>query len=95
VSNVQIRNVPEGLHRRLKARAALKGTTVSDRLLRELERFMSRPTKGEVLARLAGRRPVSTTESSAEAVNEGRQDQCSRHVLIRLVRRPPPRSPPP
>lgn len=75
MSNVQIRNVPEDVHRRLKARAAMEGTTVSDLLLRELERFMSRPTKDEVLARLAGRQPVSTTESTAEAVTQGRQDR--------------------
>ncbi|MCE0488286.1 FitA-like ribbon-helix-helix domain-containing protein [Ornithinimicrobium sediminis] len=75
MSNVQIRNVPEDLHRRLRARAAMEGTTVSDLLLRELERFMSRPTKDEVLARLASRQPVSTTESSAEAVRAGRQDR--------------------
>lgn len=75
MSNVQIRNVPEDLHRRLKARAAMEGTTVSDLLLHELERFMSRPTKHELLARLASRRSVSTTESSAEAVSAGRQDR--------------------
>lgn len=72
MSNVQIRNVPEELHRRLKARAALEGTTVSDLLLHELERYMSRPTKREFLARLSTREPITTSESSAEAVASGR-----------------------
>ena len=32
---VQIRNVPEGLHRQLKSRAALAGMSLSDYLLSE------------------------------------------------------------
>lgn len=75
MSNVQIRNVPEDLHRRLRARAAMQGTTVSALLLRELERFMARPPKEEVLARIASREPVSTTETSAEAVRAGRAER--------------------
>lgn len=75
MSNVQIRNVPEDLHRRLRARAAMEGTTVSDLLLHELERFMSRPTKREVLDRIAGREPVHTTETSAEAVERERAER--------------------
>lgn len=72
MSNVQIRNVPEELHRRLRARAALEGTTVSDLLLAELVRFMGRPPKAEVLARIAGRDAVSPEESSADALRAGR-----------------------
>lgn len=72
MSNVQIRNVPEELHRRLRARAAMEGTTVSDLLLHELERFMARPTKNEVLDRISRRDPVHTEESSAEAIERER-----------------------
>lgn len=72
MSNVQIRNVPEDLHRKLRARAALEGTTVSDLLLRELRRFLDRPSKQEVLARISNRDSVSTAESSADAVRAGR-----------------------
>lgn len=68
MSNVQIRNVPEDLHRRLRARAAMEGTSVSDLLLHELERLMSRPSKQEVLDRIASREPVHTVETSAEAL---------------------------
>lgn len=75
MSNVQIRNVPEDLHRRLRARAAMEGTTVSDLLLHELERFMSRPSKREFLDRIAGRTPVVTTETSAQAIERGRAER--------------------
>ena len=72
MANVQIRNVPDDLHRRLRARAALEGSTVSDLLLRELERFMERPSKKEVLARIASRAPADPAETPADAVRAGR-----------------------
>jgi plasmid stability protein len=49
---VQVRNVPEALHRKLKARAADSGKTLSAYLLTELERLAARPTREEMLARL-------------------------------------------
>ena len=49
---VQIRNVPDELHRKLKSRAALAGMSISDYLLREIERSLDRPTKEELLQRL-------------------------------------------
>src|SRR3954470_6080818 len=48
---VQIRNVPEALHRKLKSRAADSGQTLSDFLLAELERLAARPTREEMLTR--------------------------------------------
>ena len=56
---IQIRNVPEGLHRRLKARAAMAGLSLSDYLLDEIRRVAERPTIEELRARL-DRRPVET-----------------------------------
>ena len=50
---VQIRNVPDELHRELKARAALAGMSVSEYLLQELRRSLERPTRDELLRRLA------------------------------------------
>ena len=41
---IQIRNVPDALHRRLKARAAEAGMSLSDYLLAELRRSAERPT---------------------------------------------------
>ncbi len=70
---VQIRNVPDELHRRLKARAALAGMSISEYLLRELERSLERPTREELLARLQSRQPVEPRESVAAAVLAERQ----------------------
>ena len=47
---VQIRNVPDALHRKLKSRAAESGRTLSDFLLAELARLAARPTRDEMLA---------------------------------------------
>lgn len=49
---VQIRNVPAALHRRLKARAAMEGMSMSDYVLREISKALDRPTRQEVLDRL-------------------------------------------
>lgn len=49
---VQIRNVPAAFHRRLKARAALEGMSMSDYVLREIGKALERPTREEVLERL-------------------------------------------
>jgi len=65
---VQIRNVPDDLHRRLKARAAEAGMTLSDYLLGELRTLSTRPTMREWLDRVATREPVDVTESPAEAL---------------------------
>lgn len=50
---IQVRHVPDAVHRRLKARAALDGRSLSDFLLAELQRIAERPTRAELLARLA------------------------------------------
>lgn len=52
---VQIRNVPPEFHRRLKARAALEGMSMSDYILREIGKALERPTRAEVLDRLRSR----------------------------------------
>jgi hypothetical protein len=55
---IQIRNVPEPLHRALKERAAREGITLSELLMRELPRIAQRPTKEQVLARIQSRPPA-------------------------------------
>jgi plasmid stability protein len=69
---IQIRNVPDGLHRRLKARAALEGRSLSDYLLEELRRMAERPTLEELRQRIAAREPVRLDEPAAEAVRAER-----------------------
>jgi antitoxin FitA len=67
-SVIQIRNVPEALHRDLKVRAARTGMTLSDYLLAELEALAVRPTMREWLAQSETWTPVETNESPASAI---------------------------
>ena len=69
---IQIRNVPDDVHRRLKARAALDGVSLSDYLLREVEQLALRPTVTELWERIHGRGPVCLEESAADAVRAER-----------------------
>lgn len=55
---IQIRNVPDELHRALKVRAAREGRTLSDYILAELPRLADKPTPEQVLARIRTRAPV-------------------------------------
>jgi antitoxin FitA len=70
---MQIRNVPDALHRKLKARAANSGQTLSDYLLAELERLAARPTRAEMLARLHSRKRVSLKTPAAVVIREERE----------------------
>ena len=69
---VQIRNVPDALHRKVKARAALAGMTLSDYLLAEIERIAAVPTRDEMLARLHARTRVHLRTSTAEVIRQER-----------------------
>jgi plasmid stability protein len=69
---VQIRNVPDALHRTLKVRAAGAGQTLSDYLLAELERLAARPTRQEMLARIHGRKRVVLKTPTAVVIREER-----------------------
>ena len=71
---VQIRDVPEDVHRTLKSRAALQGVSLSEYLRGELQRIADRPTPAELQARLARRQPVRSAESSAQAIREPREE---------------------
>ena len=69
---IQIRNVPDSLHRKLKARAAQARKTLSDFMLAEVERLAARPTRGEMLARLRKRKRVTLKTSAATIIREER-----------------------
>ena len=69
---IQLRHVPDELHRRLKARAALEGMSLSDYLLQEVRRVADRPTVAELRLRLAARDPVNPKTSPAKAVRAER-----------------------
>ena len=69
------RPVPEDLHRRLKARAAMAGTSLSDYLLNEVRQAAERPTRDELRRRLASRAPVKGPLSPEAAVREERDSR--------------------
>jgi plasmid stability protein len=69
---IQIRNVPEALHRRLKSRAALAGLSLSDYLLNEIREVAERPTLEELRARLEHRQGIMPSISPAQAVRSER-----------------------
>ncbi len=69
---IQVRNVPEILHRRLKARAATAGMSLSDYLLAEMRRVAERPTPEEMLERLRRRQPVEPKETPVDALRAER-----------------------
>jgi antitoxin FitA len=71
-TTIQIRNVPDELYRRLKARAALAGMSLSDYLLDEIRRVAQRPTIEELRARLKRRAAVTPAVPPARAAREGR-----------------------
>lgn len=68
MTSLQIRDMPDELHRRLKARAALEGQSMSEYVLRELRRSLDIPTRQEMLERIAALDRVAVTESPADAV---------------------------
>ncbi|MCW5773324.1 MAG: plasmid stabilization protein [Rhodospirillaceae bacterium] len=72
-SMIQIRNVPESLHRRLKARAAMAGMSLSDYLLDEIRRVAERPTVDELRTRLERRVAAIPAEAPALAVRAERE----------------------
>ena len=72
---IQIRNVPDDIHRRLKAKAALEGMSLSDFLLREVRKVAEYPSIEELRARLAARRPVKLSISAADAVRAERDSR--------------------
>lgn len=69
---IQLRNVPDGLHRTLKAQAALAGMSLSDFLLAEIRQLAERPTVAELRERVRRRSRVAVSLSAAEAVRRER-----------------------
>ena len=72
---IQIRHVPDALHRKLKARAAAQGMSLSDYLLRELREIAVQPSLEEWFQRVASREPVHLPFSTAEAIRAERDSR--------------------
>ena len=69
---IQIRNVPEALHRRLKARAALEGVSMSRFVLREIERALERPSRREWIEAIRSQPEVELDTSPADILRDER-----------------------
>jgi len=72
---IQIRNVPDALHRRLKSRAALAGMSLSDYLLSEIREVAERPSLTELRARLERRSGIAPSVAPAQAIRDERDGQ--------------------
>jgi plasmid stability protein len=70
---IQVRNVPDRLHRELMRRARRQGQTLTQYIEEILEREVARPTRDEVLAQIANRQPVELDPPAAEIVRQQRE----------------------
>lgn len=79
---IQIRHVPDELHRLLKMRAAAAGMSLSDYLLRQLQAEVTKPTLAELFAEIEREPPVDwDPEETVRIIHEGRaerQEQIAR-----------------
>ena len=69
---IQVRNVPDSIHRTLKAKAALAGKSLSDWILEQLEALAALPTEEELLERLREAEPFTMKRSSAKIIRKDR-----------------------
>ena len=70
---LQIRNVPEDLHRRLKATAALEGVSMSEYAMDAIRRALERPSRQELIERLRARPRRALRPSPTELLREERE----------------------
>ena len=69
---IQLRHVPDAVHRKLKSRAALEGMSLSDYIVREMTEIVALPTMEETLARIHSRKPVILPEPAAATIRRMR-----------------------
>jgi plasmid stability protein len=70
---LQVRDVPDDVHRKLKSRAAAAGMSLSEYVRTLLARDMARPTPAELAARIAARGAVRLEEPSETTVRRLRE----------------------
>lgn len=71
---LQIREVPDAVHRTLKVRAAQSGTSLSEYMRAELARIAARPSPEEIRERLRQRTPVRGGERPATIIRRAREE---------------------
>jgi antitoxin FitA len=69
---IQLRNVPDALHRQLKVRAAMAGMALSDYLIREVRKIAAYPSAEEMRERLLQRDPYRGKTSPTELIRAER-----------------------
>ncbi len=69
---IQLRNVPDALHRGLKVRAAMAGMSLSEYLIAEIKEIAQKPTLAEMRERLHARTPVALPIDATRLVREER-----------------------
>lgn len=69
---IQLRHVPDALHRQLKAKAAMAGLSLSDFLIREVRKIAEQPTPEEMRERLRKRDPYHGARSPTEVLRAER-----------------------
>ncbi|HWM27947.1 MAG TPA: hypothetical protein VNQ14_05785 [Woeseiaceae bacterium] len=69
---IQLRHVPDTLHRQLKARAAMSGLPLSDFLIREVRKIAEQPTPEEMRERLLRRARYRGKASPTDIVRDQR-----------------------
>lgn len=69
---IQLRHVPDPVHRKLKARAATKGMSLSDYLVAEVTELVAHPTLEEILDRIEKRGPIVPPESPTKLIRRER-----------------------
>lgn len=75
---IQVRNVPDEVHHKLKVRAAEQRVSLSDLILDELEQIASRPTMKEMIKRFESLEPVNLDRPVAELIAEGHRERDAR-----------------
>lgn len=72
MKTIQVRNVPDEIHRALRTRAAAAGVSLSDYARGELERAARRPPVAELLQRARSRSGGASSSAIISAVRSGR-----------------------
>ena len=74
---IQIRHVPDALHRKLKERAADRGLSLSDYLRRELEQMAAQPSWADISTALDQIEPVRPGTSIVGLLEELRGERAA------------------
>ncbi len=72
MKTIQVRNVPDDVHRTLRTRATAAGVSLSDFALEELERVACRPPVADLLARARARSGGADSRAILAAIRTGR-----------------------